>query len=317
MRHTQVMRRREFLQAPALEACLRAENGQPRSLVYKKAGRCEIKADVFGIADNATKPAAIFIHGGALIMGSRTLEPGTPLLRWLLDAGFVVISIDYRLAPETKLPAIIEDVRDALAWARSQSATLRIDSSRIGVCGGSAGGYLTLMTGFAVRPAPKALVSFWGYGDIVGDWYSRPDSFYLKQPQVSRETALAAVGTEPLSEAPETSERFRFYLHCRQQGIWPKEVAGRDPEKEPRWFDRHCPERNVSRAYPPTLLVHGTADTDVPHALSVRMAERFRQVGVEHEFLSVPGAGHGLANTGAEEKERIYRRAAEFLKDRV
>jgi acetyl esterase/lipase len=62
----------------------------------------------------------------------------------MLEADFVVISIDYRLAPETKLPAIVEDVRDALRWMRTYADTLYIDRERIGVCGGSAGGCLTL-----------------------------------------------------------------------------------------------------------------------------------------------------------------------------
>jgi len=311
------MRRRDFLQASALASCLRAQGGPPRTFVYKQAGGCEIKADVFGIDANATRPAVVWVHGGALIMGSRALDPATPLVRSLLDAGFVLISIDYRLAPETKLPAIIEDVEDAFAWVRAQAGTLRIDPGRIGVCGGSAGGYLTLMTGFRVKPAPKALVSFWGYGDIVGPWYSQPDPFYLKQPLVSREEALASIGTAPLAEPPASNNRSRFYLRCRQQGTWPKEVAGRDPAKEPQWFERYCPVRNVTRAYPPTMLVHGTADTDVPYQLSEMMAERFQKAGVEHELVTVPGAGHGLANTGNEEKEKIYRRAAGFLKDRV
>jgi Tol biopolymer transport system component len=106
-----------------------------------------------------------------------------------------VVSIDYRLAPETKLPEIVEDVQDAFRWIRAHAPELSIDPARVAACGGSAGGYLTLMSGFCVKPRPKALVSFWGYGDIVGDWYSRPDPFYLKQPQVSREDALAAVGS--------------------------------------------------------------------------------------------------------------------------
>jgi acetyl esterase/lipase len=150
-----------------------------------------------------------------------------------------VVSIDYRLAPETKLLAIIEDVRDAYRWTRETGAKLfRIDPERLAVAGGSAGGYLTLMTGFAVNPRPRALVSFWGYGDIAAPWYTRPDAFYSKQPAVPKEDAYGAVGSAVLSEPPDKNQRGRFYLYCRQHGLWPKEVAGRDPDAEPRWFDR-------------------------------------------------------------------------------
>jgi dipeptidyl aminopeptidase/acylaminoacyl peptidase len=58
-------------------------------------------------------------------------------------------SNDYRLAPETKLKGIIEDIRDALNWARNEGKVLfNIDPDRIGVVSNSAGGYLTLMSGF-------------------------------------------------------------------------------------------------------------------------------------------------------------------------
>jgi acetyl esterase/lipase len=311
------MNRREFA-ASAMAAALRgAEPEQPRTFVYKKAAGCEIKADVHGAAAEGRKPAAVWIHGGALILGSRRLPPNAPVLRSLLDAGFTVISIDYRLAPESKLPAIIEDLRDAFRWVRAQAGELHIDPERIGACGGSAGGYLTLMSGFCVKPRPKALVSFWGYGDIVGAWYSRPDPFYLKQPAVSREQALAGIGRVPLSEPPGKSSRALFYLYCRQQGIWPKEVSGRDPAVDDRWFDNYCPVRNVTREYPPVMLVHGTADTDVPYEQSKMMAERLRQVGVEHQLVTVPEGGHGLANIDPDERDRLYRDAAAFLIKRV
>ena len=67
------------------------------------------------------------------------------------------------------------------------------DTRRIAVAGGSAGGYLTLMSGFCVKPRPAVLVSFWGYGDIAGDWYIKPSTFYRKQPLVSKEDAWKGV----------------------------------------------------------------------------------------------------------------------------
>lgn len=72
-------------------------------------------------------------------------------------------------------------------------------------------------------------------------------------------------------------DRWSFYLYCRQHGIWPKEVAGHDPDRENHWFGPYCPVRNVSAAYPPTLLIHGTADTDVPYEESVKMDGKLSQ----------------------------------------
>ena len=311
------MHRRHFVLSSAAASIVRAAPDDPQTFVYKQAQGCDIKADVFGAPSTGSKPVATWIHGGALISGSRRLQANSRLLRSLLDAGFAVVSIDYRLAPETKLPAIIEDVQDAFRWIRKQAPSLHLDADRISVCGGSAGGYLTLMTGFSVNPRPKALVSYWGYGDIVGAWYSKPDPFYLKQPHVTREQAMSVVGTTPISEPPPNNKRGQFYLYCRQQGIWPKEVAGRDPQTDDRWFDKYSPIRNVTREYPPTMLIHGTADTDVPYEQSKLMADRLRQTGVEHQLITVPDGAHGLGNIPAEQQDRIYRDAAMFLLKRV
>ncbi len=311
------MHRRQFALSAAAAALLRAAPEEPQTLVYKKMGGCDIKADIFGAPAVGRKPVTVWIHGGALISGSRRLPPNSRVLRSLLEAGFAVISIDYRLAPETKLPGIIEDVQDAFRWVRSNAGTLHIEPDRLGVCGGSAGGYLTLMTGFCVDPRPKALVSYWGYGDIVGSWYSRPDPFYLREPGVTSEAARAAVGSTPVSEPPPNNNRGRFYLYCRQQGTWPKEVAGHDPDTEDGWFERYCPIRNVKRQYPPTMLVHGAADTDVPYEQSKLMADRLRQAGVEHQLVTVPDGSHGIGNIAPEEQDRIYREAAMFLTKHV
>ncbi len=104
------------------------------------------------------------------------------------------------------------------------------------------------------------------------------------------------MGTSAVSEPPPRNNRSRFYLYCRQNGLWPKEVSGHDPDTDPKAFDRYCPERNVTAHYPPTLLIHGTNDTDVPHELSVAMDQELARHGVRHELISVPGAAHGLGN---------------------
>jgi acetyl esterase/lipase len=280
---------------------------------YKTVGDCAIKADVIRPATRDLRPVAVWIHGGALIMGDRHGIDRT-LRDELVNAGYALVSIDYRLAPETKLPGILEDVRDAFAWIRSEGPrTFGARTERISVLGGSAGGYLTLCTGFLVEPRPAALVSFWGYGDIAGDWYARPDAFYRRQPLVAEAEARGSVGRAAIAEPPPGSRRARFYLYCRQNGLWPREVAGHDPAVEPRAFDPFCPVRNVSPQYPPTLLIHGTKDSDVPHEQSVLMDRELTRQGVPHEFISVAGGGHGLGNIDRAKVEGLYRRAVAFI----
>jgi acetyl esterase/lipase len=289
-----------------------------KTFTYKTVGDCEIKADVINASSGGeSRPVAVWIHGGALIMGDRR-GIDKQLLDALVNRGYVVVSIDYRLAPETKLPAILDDVRAALAWVHAEGPrSWGARTDRIAVLGGSAGGYLTLVSGFLIEPRPAALVSFWGYGDIAGLWYSRPDPFYRRQPLVSEAEARSAVGTKPLAEPPSGNQRGRFYLYCRQNGLWPKEVTGHDPDTEPTAFDRFCPVRNLSAQYPPTLLIHGTNDTDVPHEQSVVMDRELARHGVPHEFISVNGAGHGLRGVDKTVVDAIYQRVLAFLQRHV
>jgi dipeptidyl aminopeptidase/acylaminoacyl peptidase len=173
------------------------------------------------------------------------------------------------------------------------------------------------MTEFCVNTRSRALIAYWRYGDIAGTWYSRPDPFYLRQPGVPREEPFAAVGSTAISDPAPKNNRGRFNLYCRQQGTWPKEVAGRDPDTDRHWFKRCCPVPNVTREYAPTMLVHGTADTDVPYEHSKLMAETLRRAGVEHHLVTVAEGEHGIGNIAAEEQDRIYRDAAVFLSKRV
>jgi acetyl esterase/lipase len=284
------------------------------TFTFKTVGDCAIQADVFRASSRERLPVAVWIHGGALIMGNRRGIDRT-LRDELVNAGYAVVSIDYRLAPETKLPAILDDVRDAFAWIRKEGPNVfGARTDRIAVLGGSAGGYLTLGTGFLVEPRPAALVSFWGYGDIAGAWYSRPDRFYRRQALVSESEARAAVGTTAIAEPPPQNHRNRFYLYCRQNGLWPQEVTGHDPDAEPKAFDSFCPLRNVSPRYPPTLLIHGTNDTDVPHEQSVLMDRELARHGVPHELISVAGGGHGLGNVDRARVAEIYQRALAFIR---
>jgi acetyl esterase/lipase len=282
---------------------------------YKTASGCSIQADVYRPNDRLVRPVILWIHGGALIFGRRDNIRVRQLERYL-EAGFAVVSIDYRLAPETKLADILQDVQDAYDWIRNKGPDLfQIAPDRIAVVGHSAGGYLTLTSGYRFQPRPRALVSFYGYGDITGAWYSQPDPFYLKEPAVSKEKAYQAVGRKPVSESSREEERWPFYLYCRQQGLWPTEVAGHDPGSEPRAFDPFCPVRNVSKDYPPTLLLHGDKDTDVPFEQSEEMARELKRQGVECEFIRIANGPHGFdSNLDDPQVSEAFDRILDFLK---
>lgn len=117
-----------FLLAMVAAVPLVAATIEPmKTYTYKTYGpnRIELQADVHSPPGDAVRPVVIFIHGGALMMGDRKLtRKAGSLLETLLNAGYVVVSIDYRLAPNVKLPAIIEDLRDACAWVRKSGPEL-------------------------------------------------------------------------------------------------------------------------------------------------------------------------------------------------
>src|SRR5262245_11998416 len=245
--------------------------------VYKEAGGVPIHLDVHRPADDAVRPVVVWIHGGALIMGSRAGIPKN-LLDLCRAEGFALVSIDYRLAPQVKVPEIIADLKDAFRWVREKGPELeKLDPKKVVAAGGSAGGYLTLMTGVCVDPKPLALVAYWGYGDVDGDWYTKPSEFYRKQPLMPVEEAAKALSPDVVTGPPRPEQgkaRSRYYLSLRQTGMWTREVTGLAPGKE---LDPYCPVRNVTPAWPPTILVHGTEDTDVPHDRSEAMAREFEK----------------------------------------
>ncbi len=282
--------------------------------VYRTVPRGKLQADVYRVRDGTPQPVVMWIHGGALIFGHREgIAPHEVAM--FLGAGYTVVSIDYRLAPEAKLRGIIEDVQDAYRWVRTSGPELfGADADRVAVMGGSAGGYLTLLAGACFEPRPSALVSVAGYCDITGPWYSSPDAFYRQQPIVPKQKAYEAVGGQEAAwNETQGSERWSFYLYCRQQGLWPREVAGYDPHTEPEAFDPYCPVRNITADYPPTLLVHGDKDTDVPYEQSALMAQSLARAGVEHEFISIAGGGHCSMGLDEAFVAKTYARILAFL----
>lgn len=288
-----------------------------KTYTYKTVDDTKIEADVYRAADTAVRPVVVWLHGGALIVGSRGAVPHR-LVELCRREGFVLVSFDYRLAPEVKLPAIIEDVQDAFRWLRARGPELfHADPDRVVVTGGSAGGYLTLMTGFRIKPRPQALVAYWGYGDVDGDWYTKPSAHYRKQgPLIGKDEAFRAVGGRVMTgtESDTQKTRGRFYLYLRQNGLWTKEVTGFDPSRDARKLDPYCPVRKVSAEYPPTLLIHGTEDTDVPYEQSVAMAKELARHKVPHELVAVRGAGHGLAGGDKQLVDDAQEKALAFIR---
>jgi acetyl esterase/lipase len=108
---------------------------------------------------DASLPCIFHIHGGGYITGSTAaLEPIHRSLS--VKASCCIVSVDYRLAPETRFPGAIEDCYAALSWLFKQAGKLGVDSARIGVMGESAGGGLAAALALLVRDRREYSLAF-------------------------------------------------------------------------------------------------------------------------------------------------------------
>lgn len=291
---------------------------QKETVVYRQAGGIAIKADVHYFPRETKRPAIVSWHGGALINGHRA-SVSRSVHEFALTNHYVIVSFDYRLAPETKLPEIIADVEAAFAWLRKEGARFGIDTDRIAVTGNSAGGYLTLVCGHRIQPRPRALLAYSGYGDLIGDWYSKPSSRARHNiRKIGEDEAWAQVKGPAVSDPRDRKgDGGIFYNYCRQTGTWPKAVSGWDPATEAEKFFPFMPVKNVARDFPPTVLIHGTADTDVPFEQSELMAQEFAKHGVAHQLHSIANAEHGLIGGDPASIRDAEQKAFDLVKERL
>ncbi|HEX6489267.1 MAG TPA: alpha/beta hydrolase [Candidatus Dormibacteraeota bacterium] len=143
----------------------------------------------------AAAPAVVFIHGGAWTSGSRTdVRQTEPLPTVLRQRGYAVVSIDYRLAPGSRWPAMFDDARCALDSLRADAAGLGIDAQRIAVMGVSAGAQLALLLGFELPQSerPAAVIDVSGPVDLTS-----PEFGYGKSA-IGQQVFGAASSSDPV-----------------------------------------------------------------------------------------------------------------------
>ncbi|MGY3379986.1 acetyl esterase/lipase [Arthrobacter sp. TE12231] len=221
-------------------------------------------------------PAIVHFHGGGWRAGERSslgavLDGfGFSPFRRLTDAGFVVVSADYRLSTTAQFPAQLEDAKAAVHWLRDHAQDYSVDPGRIYAWGDSAGGHLASLVGLAPGDAPAG-----ADGDTPGEvaavaaWYAPSDL-----PRMGEQSLPNAV-----ARADDPGSREELLI-----GAVLAEAPGKAAAASPVSY--------ASPAAPPFLLVHGTADRFVPAAQSTSLAAALEAAGADVELLLIEDADH-------------------------
>ena len=265
----------------ALESDARAARGRLVSVAEVR------ELDVAGRPARLYVPPAerggllVYFHGGGWVLGS--LDSHEQPCRFLARAGGVrVLSIDYRLAPESKFPAAVEDGLAAFEWAREHAAALGADRERVAVGGDSAGGNISAVVAHLAQPRPALALLVYPVCDLS----TKHESYRL------------------FGEGFFLTERSMDWYRSH---YLPSDDAGRDPRASPLLAE------DVA-GLPRTYLAVAGFDPLRDEALAY--GARLRDAGVEVEIALHEGAIHGFANTVGvgRTSAAAMREAAEVLK---
>ena len=212
-------------------------------------------------------PIAVYVHGGGWTAGDKGSGAGSVDMQELLARGYIVASLDYRLAPQYKWPSQITDVKCAIRHLRANAALYHLDPNRIGVWGGSAGGHLVAMLGTTDARA----------GFDVGE--------YLEQS--SRvQVVVDLFGPADLPA-----------MLTGRAAMVAQMVFGATSDNDPILV-RASPVTYITPDDPPFLILHGDKDVVVPLEQSQILYDKLKASGVNATFVIVKNAGHSFTPSG-------------------
>mgnify|MGYP005849510803 CR=1 FL=1 len=208
-------------------------------------------------------PVVVYFHGGGWVIGN--LDTHDHVCRALAkESGCVVVSVDYRLAPEHRFPAAAEDAYAATSWVAANGATLGVDPARLAVAGDSAGGNLAAVVSLMARDRGGPRLAM----QVL--WYPVIDCQF---------------------EAPSYRENAEGYLLSRADMMWFWEQYL--PEAAGRRHTYASPIHAADlRGLPPALVV--TAEYDPLRDEGRAYAARLAQADVPTTFSDYPGLVHGF-----------------------
>lgn len=251
-----------------------------RDVIYQQLpGYTPQVIDIYVPATKGPHPLVLYIHGGGWVGGhtrhSGALANFPAVLASLAAEGFVVASLEYRLSAEAKFPAQLQDAKASLRFLGTEAAKYRIDTSRVGIWGGSAGGHLTALAALTCKDTnldPAAAKDLCANAAVT--WYG-----------VFNFGALAAARAGGVDDAAER------LMDC----------GGRCSAEK---YAYASPVTYIDAKDPPFLLIHGTEDKVVPISQSYEAEKRLRAAGVPVQVLYLPGVDHSfIGSTPAQTRD--------------
>ena len=238
------------------------------------------KLDIYWPAEgNGPFPVVVSIHGGAFMGGDKRDIQLTPMFA-VLERGYALVGVNYRMSAEAKFPALVHDIKAAIRWIRANAERYLFDPHKIAVWGGSAGGYLSLMAGVAAG-IPELDDPSLGNADqpenvqAVVSWF--PPTDFLKMDE-----QLAESGFLPPPQFAHSGENSPESL-----------LLGQKITEIPELVRLANPETYLRPGLPPFFIQHGKMDDTVPYQQSLHFAQKLAAItpqNVTHEVL--PHARH-------------------------
>jgi acetyl esterase/lipase len=221
---------------------------------------------------NGPSPAVVCMHGGAWLWGSR--KTNLPIMIKLAEAGYVAVSVQYRLAHEAPFPAAVNDVKCAIRWLRANAGVFNIDSDRIAALGYSSGGNMACLLGLTTpldglegeggfptfSSRVQVVVSYAGISDLA-DWYK--DGLLVRIPL--------------------------------------KKYMKDSPDEASKLYGQGSPMSYARGDMAAVLLIHGTKDEWVPLKQSEKLEKALKNAKANVQLLTFKDAPHVL--TGDAEKQ--------------
>jgi len=221
-----------------------------------------------GVAPGAALPALVYYHGGGWVIGDLDTHD-VQCRQTAAEAGIVVVAVDYRLAPEHKFPAAVDDSWAATRWVVAHGSELGIDSRRIAVGGDSAGGNLAAVVALMARDAGNA-------------------------PAIALQVLTYPV-TDLSSESKSYGDFADGYMLTRDSMRWFKNHYLKSSSDADDW--RASPLRAASLAgLPPALII--TAGFDPLRDEGAAYAARMTETGGSVDYVCYGGMIHGFMPMG-------------------